>query len=347
MAKFWSKGLFYKEWKIASWMSVFLTGLLLIHPVFNIINRLALLKEELAQGVGEVELWGDWFGDYLIMENTWLIAGLFITVALITFLFSHDRQSQTGDLLASMPFTRQQVIGTKWLSGALAIAIPFGIVFLLLTVVYWVNKGVITASYSLIVQWVLLGYLFLLAFYSFLFFVQTVMGHHLLASIVGAICTLVPWYLVSGIPIFLNNIFDLSATHPIIQIMHMAQRYTWWPDLMKGSIEYLPPDWNTYYCFYTHYGLRVALLLFLTAVFCILAQRAFVKNSFERNGQLLMFQFLEPVLIWGFAVCFGLLIVLFFGLGFNSGALILSIYLAVGTAVGYWIAKKTVHYYQR
>ena len=60
-----------------------------------------------------------------------------------------------------------------------------------------------------------------------------------------------------------------------------------------------------------------------------------------------MFPFLEPVLIYGFAVCLGILLALLFCLGYGeSSVLVMDAFLIGGFAGGWWLAKRVVTYYQ-
>lgn len=347
MARYWSKALFYKDFKTCLWVMAGLTVLLVIHPLTSIISELNRIK-----GIKEILLineiapadWGDWFGHVLVAEGSrWLLILLFVVLGLVQCQFHDLRREAIGDWLAGMPFTRRQLIFTQWVMGVLAIAVPFLVIFVLLSVFYLVQREWITTSYWLIPQWALLHGLFFACFYSFLFFVQSVMGHHVAAGIVGTICTMVPWYLCVTVPVVLEKLFGLSSLSSIQDIGELL----FWPHWLEGRSEYLPPDWTNFRYIYTHYWLKVLIMGAILIGFYWLAERAYARNPLEKNGQLLMFGFLEPVLIWGFALCFGLLISLMTGLGFNGDSATLVLGLAAGMAAGYWMAKKVVSYYQR
>jgi ABC-type transport system involved in multi-copper enzyme maturation permease subunit len=272
---------------------------------------------------------------------------LIIVGWLVLYQFRDSRQEAAGDLMASMPFTRRQIIFTKWVTGVMAIAVPFVVIFLLLTVFYWVNTEWISTPFRLLPQWATLYFLFLACFYSFMFFVQTVMGHPGIASVIGVICTMIPWYLLSAIPVILRQLLGLNyGDAALLDGIERLGEYTVWTRWVRPRYEYLFPDWTTHQLIYTHYGLKVISMVAVIVLFYWLAQQAYAKNPLEKNGKLLMFRFLEPVLIWGFAVCLGMLIVFLFGLGYGSGFFGLVLYLVAGTAIGYWLAKKAVLYYQ-
>src|SRR5690554_6124001 len=115
MAKYWSKALSYKE-RMAAWAgSAFLTGLLVKTPLTDMISNLNHLKDAYERGLLTGSDWGRWFGEMLLLGNGgMLIVALIIVGWLVMYQFRDNRQEATGDLLASMPFTRRQIIFTKW-----------------------------------------------------------------------------------------------------------------------------------------------------------------------------------------------------------------------------------------
>lgn len=346
MQKYWSKALFYKEGKNCLVALAAMLAVLVIHPLTALISRLNLFKAMAAKDILPQVRWGDWFGDILVsLSGRWLVILVFIVAWLVVSQFQDLRREATGDWLAGMPFTRRQMLGTKWLAGLMAIAVPFLAIFLLLSGFYWVQRDWIATSYGLIPQWALLHCLFLACLYSFLFFVQAVMGHPGAAGAVGLICTLVPWYLTQTIPGVVGGII---GPHDLLTGMAEAGGYLMWPRWLEARYQFLPEGHPVgYQVIYTHYGIKGLVMAAVIIGFYALAQWAYARNSLEKNGQLLMFRFLEPVLIWGFALCFGLLVSVVFGLGFSGGASVLVLGLAAGPAAGYWLAKKAVGYYQK
>lgn len=343
MTRYWSKALSYREWKTCAWVLVILIVALIETPIMDIVSKLNLVKQLAAEGMLAGSGLERWFENLLVDDSSWLRIPLFLIAMLVTYQFYDIRREGTGDLLASMPFTRRQVVFTKWATGMKVIAAPYLVSYLLISVFYWLHRDLITASYWLVPQWALLHFLFLSCFYSFMFFVQTVMGQTGTAMVVGAICTVIPWYLLTAVPNVLRELFGLSYMGMIEQL----GEYTVWPRWIEARIEYLPPDWTAYQYIYTHFWLKVLAMIAVTIGFYWLADRAYANNPLEKNGQLLMFRFLEPVLIWGFAICLGVLMAILIGLSYETGRLGLALCLTAGTALGYWLANRVVIYYQR
>lgn len=348
MGNIWSKALFYKEWKNAFGLAVFMTISLILVKVYPLLSELVRLKSLIAKGhLAEQQLY-QWFGNMLVGGAGDITVGMSIIITItVVYLFSHERQGATADLLASMPFSKKQIIGTKWLVGILTITIPFVIVFFLISGFYWANVSWINTAYGIVPQWTLINLVVLLTLYSFLFFVQTLMGQNIVAGIIGFICTMIPWYLISASYFVLGEILGLGRDNAFFNKMMEFGGYTiWfqWADATWVSDSTL--GWEKYYYTYSQYGLKIGLMLLGIAGLYVLSQRYFARNPLEKNGQLLMFRSLEPVLIWGFAICLGFLGVTLFGMGYGSGRLLMSIYLAIGIVIGYFIARTTVSYYQ-
>ncbi len=343
MTRFWSKALFYKEKKTAAGVIGAFTAVLIMLKVYPQISYLNNAKET-GSTDKLISVWYHWFektllGDYETVVPFVLLGIVFLVVA----LFGHDRQDSTGDLFGSLPFSKRQIITTKWLTGALIIIVPFLVVFIALSLFYGTNSHWIITPYSSIPLWTLLNLAMALTVFSFLFMVQTLMGNNTFGGIVGAICIVTPWYiLMSGAQTlgkFLNG-----YQSPVVQAMEkLASRTIIWqvlePGITSGSLMATPVR---YYYYYPDFALRLGILLAMIGLFFWVSLKAYQANPLEKNGELLMFSFLEPVLIWGFAICLGLFFPNIFGWRYETNNLIFTAYITLGTALGYFIARGAV-----
>ena len=92
---------------------------------------------------------------------------------------------------------------------------------------------------------------------------------------------------------------------------------------------------------------RFFILITITVVSTLLGRRAYGENAVEKAGQLLMFPFLEPLLIYGFALCLSLLLPLFFGIGYgHDNNLITYVLLVVGFGGGWFLARRAVAHFR-
>lgn len=343
MKRYWSRALFQKDLATLATFAGLIFFIIILNVIYPIVSRLATIKELASYGNLKEEAFRQWFGEILLVgePGNLIFISFVLIISLVINLFNHDRKENTGELLASMPFTKKQTIGTKWFAGMLTIATPFLLAFAILSLLYWANIDWIDSPYRNIPAWATMNLLLGLTIYNFLFFVQTLMGHNTFAGVIGGICTVIPWFILMAVPWTIRAFF--ITNHHILQAMeNLAPKTLIWGVLNYGRI--YSSEFGNYY-HYPNFILRASLLLLGIAVLYWISERAFMANRVEKNGQLLMFDFLEPVLVWGFAICLGLFLLAVFGLGY--GTLASLVYLILGTALGYFIAYKTVAYYKR
>jgi hypothetical protein len=346
MRQLFSKALFYKEWKNARWGFAFLTLFLLLSRLFDALQRLSYLKEVAKRGDLVVANNAYWFQSSLYGDDGVFVLLFILTTAITYLLFYQDRQGATASLMGSMPFTKEQAYDVKWFTGAGVIVGAFLVNGLLLTGFYFANRSWMFATpYQVIPTWTALYLAFTLAAFSFLFFVQCAMGHGLAAAVVGPITSLVPWFVFYGLRDIALHQFQTSFDSVLIKGLWRAASVVAWPDLLSTS--YVQSLSGIYYPSYDNIPTRVLVFLAVTLISFLLGRAAYKRNAVEKFGELLMFPFLEPVLIYGFAVCLGILLALLFGLGLGENSvLVMDAFLLGGFVGGWFLAKRVVAYYQ-
>lgn len=340
------KALLYKEWKNARWGLVLLTLFLLLSRLLEAQQRLSWLKEVAKRGELVVANNAYWFQLFLYGNGT-VFVQLFILIAgLVYLLFYQDRQGATASLVGGLPFTKQQVFYVKWLTGAAVIVAAFLVNGLLLTGFYFANRTWMLATpYQVIPTWTTLSLAFALAAFSFMFFVQCAMGHSLAAAVVGPITSLVPLFVLDGLKNIIHHQFGLAYDSALIKGLEQAANVVAWPNLLSPG-HVLSAD-GIHYPVYGSVATRVVTFLVITVISLWLGRTSYQRNAVEKSGELLMFPFLEPVLIYGFAVCLGILLALLFGLGYGQDSVwLMNAFLIGGLVGGWWLAKRVVAYYQ-
>jgi hypothetical protein len=341
------KALLYKEWKNARWGFVLITFFLVLSNLLEAMQRLSYLKELANRGELEVTNHAYWL-QLSLYGNDGVFAWLFILTAALAFLlFYQDRQGATASLITSMPFTKEQAFNVKWLTGAGVIVGAFLVNGLLFTGFYFANRSwMFETPYQVIPTWTAIALAFALAAFSFLLFVQCAMGHSLAAAVVGPIASLVPWFVLSGLRDIIFDRFGLSYHNALINWLSRAANAVAWPRLLL-PVYVLSPS-GIYYTGYDNVPGRVLVMVIIAAICMWLGRVAYRKSAVEKSGQLLMFSSLEPVLIYGFAICLSLLVSLVFGRGFvaEDNVLVMDAFLLAGFIGGWWLAKRVVVYYQ-
>ncbi|NMA54434.1 MAG: hypothetical protein GX952_00705 [Firmicutes bacterium] len=340
------QALLYKEWKSARWGLAGLTLVLVLSRLVRVQLELKWLIELAQAGNLTVAHHSYWFQTLLFSAGA--VAPTLVTVAGLAFLlFYPDRQGATASFLNSMPFTKMQLFDVKWAVGAGVITGAYLIHGVLLSAFYFLNRPwMFSTPYRAIPIWSSLQLLVSLAAFSFFLFVHSAMGHSLAAAVVGPICSFVPAFMAFGLRdiIYLN--FSLSYDNALIVGLSKAANILYWPYLVAPSYladargEVMYPEFD-------QLGVRLLVLGIIMLVSFFLGRALYRRNSVEKVGELLMFSQLEPVLIYGFAICFGLLFNQIFGLGYGSGAAMINTFFLGGFMGGFFLARKVVYYYRQ
>lgn len=341
MNKFINKALFYKEWINVRWVTLLTVIILLYFKVFGVISELNQNKMFSKQQGG---IWNDrWFNNGLYVKDTYFFIMVFVIIILAITLFIGEKTSETQGFMASMPFTRKEIILNKWIVGILSILISFVVTYVFLSLFYIANINDINTvlnPYSDIVKWFFIDIFSYICIFTFMILIQAVMGNSIVSGIVGGIILLVPWFVVVVVqdiirqitkyaPIAFNkiggwvNIYGYNATN---------QEF-----LKVGSNS----SGNNYFSSFTYndYGIKLLILSILTCLFLYLAYLSYKKRNLEYNLKLIAFKNLEPVFISGVAICSGLLGAVL-GEGYSSeGSGVFFIWAGVFAIVGYFISK--------
>ncbi|HKM40026.1 MAG TPA: ABC-2 transporter permease [bacterium] len=342
------RALFYKEWKSARWGLAGLTLMLLLSQLLRAQRELNWRKEWAQGGHFVPAHHGYWFQD-LLYNNSGLYLFVFVAIAALVFLlFQQDRRGATASWLNSMPFTKGQAYDVKWLTGAGIIIGAFLINGILLTAFYFINHDwMLEAPYRVVLIWTGLYLLFSLALYSFFFLVHSAMGHSLAAAVVGPISSLVPAFVMLGLRGVIYYNTDLAAGDAIYAWFSRVSDALAWPYLIApGYVS--DAQGRVLYPVFDNLGGRFLVLGAITVASVLLGRLLYRHNAVEKSGELLMVPALEPVLIYGFALCSGLLLSQLFGLGHGRDGVAMMNTLLGGGFIGGWLAaKKVVLYYRQ
>ena len=258
-------------------------------------------------------------------------------------MFIGEKTSETQGFIASMPFTRNEIIFNKWFVGVVSILISFVVATILLSLVYVVNINSIDTTlnpYSDLIKWFFMDVFQYLCIFTFMIFAQVVMGNIIMSGVVGGIILLIPCYL----PMLIWEVFMMITKRDYVDIQGGAN----WLDLYnynstgrvwtKPVLKNNEDLYSTFY--YTNYGLKLLVLFILTCLFLYLAFLLYKKRNLEYNLRLTVFKNLEPVLIWGMALFLGLFAGAFIGLGYSGDSLKgFGICTIIFTVLGYFVAK--------
>lgn len=346
MNRIMNKALFYKEWINVRWVTLLTIIVLLYFKFYGVISALnqntACIKQ-----TGRV--WTNrWFNNGLFIKSNYFFVMIFVIILLSVILFTSDKSSETQGFVASMPFTRKEIILNKWIVGVLSILVSFVVTYIFLSLFYVANTNSLDTAlnpYSDIVRWFFMDTFQYICIFTFMMLAQTVMGNSIVSAVVGGIIFEVP-FLVTAIvqDIVMKTLkyswedFRIVAIQRVegwLNIYSYNSPNQLWVNPAKNTVNDL---YRTFY--YNDYGSKLLILFILTCLFLDLASVSYKRRNLEYNLRLIVFKNLEPLFVWGIALCSGLSAGITLGFGYNSESLrSFWIVAAIFTVVGYFISK--------
>lgn len=303
---FFNKALFYKEIK-SLWSLIIVLWLLLFREFslsfITLTNNLTAFLETKAN----VQTTANFFHDsiYNLINNGSSFFTLLIIIIISFWVIGKERQNKNNEFLATMPFFREEIIGTKWITITLSIIIPMIINLIIVMLIFSSNR----ATYSnfqemqqFLFYWVFVKSLMLIFVSTFIMFVQSISGRVFVGGLLGSIFLLVPIYLAAAIPAFLKY-FSVINNRRIIPVNitnnldHLSLR-------IGKFFTFFPYDEDIFYAF------EGKTLFFVLGIIIFLALLilTFLNNKLEKTDQICMFKPFEYILKIGVSVCFALLV---------------------------------------
>ncbi|MBW9171384.1 ABC transporter permease subunit [Clostridium estertheticum] len=343
MNKIINKALFYKEWINVRWVTLLTIITLLFYKVYGVISLLNRNKMYMEYNIGSRT--DRWFNNGLYGMNSYYFVMVLVVIILTIILFKGEKTSETQGFIASMPFTRKEIIINKWLVGVVSLLISFVITYIFLSLFYFANingLGKTLNPYSDIVKWFFMDTFQYICIFTFIMIVQAVMGNSIVSGMVGGI--------ILGVPIFISMVvkeLGMRYYHYDDLINIIFEKFSYWTNIYgynvakqksfhPNSAENINQDYYQNF-YYSNYNLKLLVLFLLTCLFLFLAYVAYKKRNIEYNLRLIVFKNLETVFVCGIAICSGLLAGVIFG---ESGLKAsFGIYFIIFTIIGYFISK--------
>ncbi|MBX4264635.1 ABC transporter permease subunit [Clostridium estertheticum] len=343
MNKIINKALFYKEWINVRWVTLLTIITLLFYKVYGVISLLNRNKMYMEYNIGSRT--DRWFNNGLYGMNSYYFVMVLVVIILTIILFKGEKTSETQGFIASMPFTRKEIIINKWLVGVVSLLISFVITYIFLSLFYFANingLGKTLNPYSDIVKWFFMDTFQYICIFTFIMLVQAVMGNSIVSGMVGGI--------ILGVPIFISMVvkeLGMRYYQYSRSISTILEKISGWTNIYNynvakqksfhpNSAENVNQDYYQNF-YYSNYNLKLLVLFLLTCLFLFLAYVAYRKRNIEYNLRLIVFKNLEPVFVCGIAICSGLLAGVIFG---ESGLKAsFGIYFVIFTIIGYFISK--------
>jgi len=288
MKKYLNKAIIYKELK-ASWQ---ITIVLLILVAANGATEFYTLLT-IREGIANIYAVSTFFADARVLPL------IFVVLIIISQRIMGADKKCDFERVAAMPFTRKETIVSKLVVGQLLLIIPMMINSIMTLLMYFSNYTAIHPYIKLgiLVKLFILNFLNYSAILMFLMLIQSIVGKKVTGSVLGAIFMFVPFGLASFLAFFLGTHLDyFKVPAPAIISSGVVEKIGAY--LLVPLYNQLTPSIS--------YATRIILLICLICVFATLTYYSYKKNQFERNGNVLMFGFLEPIFKLGVTVFFAL-----------------------------------------
>jgi len=242
----------------------------------------------------------------LMSGDPWVgIVAVLFTVALAATAMGQERERETFGLLLAMPYSRQDILHSKAVTGLAQLLIIFVLNALLMSILVFVNPGIpLPFSLTDIWAWALHSFLVLTYIFCFTLVIAAISGTTLGNGILAIIFLFFP----VGLLILIETNLNLWLAPMDMNPAWLA----WWNlrnILSDIAIMLSVPLWlidfralNAFAGVNVLYGALAALSVGAYALSLFI----FSRNPLENNGEILVFEQLEGFFKLGVAVCFAL-----------------------------------------
>lgn len=292
-----NKALLWKEWKSNKSILFFLAGFLFLYPLCLYFGRLNIA--------------------YRIQNGETLFAvamGFVLGLAVL----GHERRHNTMDFLLSLPFSRQEIFLSKIFYSIGGIVLVNLVGYLAILAV-WFSNSELQAILSINSLHIFLPLQLVAGLFTFAFTL-------LFATLAGSVLT-------AGIFTVIFAIFPISFAYILALNLHFVIDYVYginWDWVYDCLVCITPVSLINSTDIQLHWPWIIAAAL----VFLALAFWLFLRNPMERNGEILVFSCLNPILKTGVSVCTALLAG---GIAFLSGGLRWQILFLLLGGLGGWL----------
>jgi len=259
---------------------------------------------------------------------------ILMVVGIAAVTMGNERDKNTFNLMLAMPYTRQQIINSKFVTGIAAIGAIFTANALFITLLMQAfSRRVARPDYgfgftvSELWMWALINIIVLAYIFTFTLLISTLSGTMLGNGILSIIFL--------AFPMGFTGLILMNIDYWFVETGYTGYTiWTWWVELVAqitvpAYLLFPIEEYPTFAKFNT--PLVYVIIMLSVGVLYGLTVWLFNKNSMEHNGEVLMFSQLEGIFKLGVTVCFGLL-----G-GAINGNLFYN-YSAVFTILGYLLA---------
>lgn len=298
------KGLFYKEFKIGKWFLFLLTGELLFLLNLQFIEQIELLKDAAKGRDFHYENFDYTFRYLFNGFDTSKLLFIMSIIFLGSFLIGIDFSGKKYEFLTSLPYSREEIIKTKYIVGLLVIFISFTISFGVILTTFSNNIAILSyyLSYEFLFKYYFINLLIYIFIFLFIMLIQSLCGKNILGGVLGGIFLLLPLGLVTLIEQFLRILMFSN-----IRFYGYEEKDYLFMNLQKVAYYLSPTAYSDELSNYLSYSSRLIILVVLIIILVFALEYSFKKLPFERIGYISIYPLGEKVLKIGISFCTGLL----------------------------------------
>lgn len=302
--KYFSKAIFYKEFKMAKWFFFILTGELLYLFNLSFMNNIQIIKDAVKKGNFNYDSYEYTFN--LLFSNTDTGKLLFI-ISIILFasiMVGNDFVNKKYELLAALPYKREEVIITKYIVTVIITVISFTISFIAALIAFKNNQTLLSCylSYSSLYKFYFINLLIYVFTVTFTMLIQTLCGKNILGGIFAGIFLILPLGLSALIEEVFRTIFFIKMRFGNYDFLTSIY------NKIESVVYYISPiTYGTDYQRQLSYEIRVIILIAVTALLIYLLIISFKMLPFERCGYISIYSLGDTILKIGISFCTGLL----------------------------------------
>lgn len=174
------KKLLWKEWIYGKWVMFFVTFVLLISNFQMFAKYIDNLKIPGGKSYAYIECN---FSQYFSDSGFYAYVSIVLIIFIIFIMGFTENLNSQQELINAMPYSRKEIITSKWLGAVICFIVPLIINFIVLNIMYFANynKMKIYNNYTDFLVWMILSiftYIFVITFVMFvdLFFGNKMVG---------------------------------------------------------------------------------------------------------------------------------------------------------------------------
>lgn len=281
-------------------------------------------------------------------------------------LFIHDRNRHIGKFIGSLPYTRKKQFKIKYLMGMTTFTVPLLFFAGAIYAIQGHHQGWIGRVYKyvslgeflkaqdsvwVLLLWLVFLWLIMLATYSVLMMIQTLIGQNIVASIIGGIIILVPLFLVYAIPVnlWLLSTLDFRYSEKLVKrvliFLYGTPEFKLIGNVSGVNMYNLFDSYTNIYGGYTYqwFPLYMAILVLGIMISTLLGSYFAAHYDVEKNGEIALYPWVGKLLVIGITLCslllFPMMFTMFTGI---ENPITTLISMVIGAVLGYFISRKSI-----